>query len=95
MSVLTISGLQLLHCGNLEADDGFFLRGGGTSTASNPNPPSSRRKLVVISVLIEHPTEGLILFETGAGYPISLLCLRHSNCLQLVERTILKSGARR
>ena len=31
----------------------------------------TRRKLVVISVLIEHPTEGLILFETGAGkdYP--------------------------
>ncbi|KAK6438049.1 hypothetical protein LTR95_005759 [Oleoguttula sp. CCFEE 5521] len=63
--------MWLLHCGNLEADDGFFLRGGGTSTRSNPNPPHARRKLVVISVLIEHPTEGLILFETGTGkdYP--------------------------
>ena len=63
--------LWLLHCGNLEADNGFFIRGGGTSTLSNPNPGSSRRKLVVISVLIEHPTEGLVLFETGCGkdYP--------------------------
>ncbi|KAK3699119.1 hypothetical protein LTR37_016593 [Vermiconidia calcicola] len=63
--------LWLLHCGNIEADEGFFLRGGGTSTASNPNPGITRRKGVIISVLIEHPTEGLLLFETGGGenYP--------------------------
>ncbi|KAK3673524.1 hypothetical protein LTR78_006428 [Recurvomyces mirabilis] len=63
--------MWLLHCGYLEADDGFFLRGGGTSTKSNPNQERVRRKLVVVSVLIEHPTEGLVLFETGAGkdYP--------------------------
>lgn len=62
---------QLLHCGNIEADEGFFTRGGGTSTKSNPNPESQRRKGVIISVLIEHPTEGLLLFETGGGenYP--------------------------
>lgn len=55
----------------MEADEGWFTRGGGTSTASNPNPGVTRRKLVVISVLIEHPTEGLLLFETGSGenYP--------------------------
>ena len=31
----------------------------------------TRRKGVIISVLIEHPTEGLLLFETGGGenYP--------------------------
>ncbi len=47
------------------------MRGGGTSTASNPDPGVTRRKGVIISVLIEHPTEGLILFETGGGenYP--------------------------
>ena len=47
------------------------MRGGGTSTASNPNPGVTRRTGVIISVLIEHPTEGLILFETGGGkdYP--------------------------
>lgn len=63
--------LWLLHLGNIEADEAFFTRGGGTSTASNPNPPRQRRKGVIISVLIEHPTEGLILFETGGGkdYP--------------------------
>lgn len=63
--------LWLLHLGNLEADLGFFIRGGGTSTKSNPNPDSQRGRGVIISALIEHPTEGLILFETGAGpdYP--------------------------
>ena len=62
---------QLLHCGDIAADEGWFLRGGGTSTASNPNPGVTRRTGVIISVLIEHPTEGQILFETGGGenYP--------------------------
>lgn len=52
--------------------DSNVLQGGGNlSTRSNPNPPRARRKLVAISALIEHPTEGLILFETGTGknYP--------------------------
>jgi glyoxylase-like metal-dependent hydrolase (beta-lactamase superfamily II) len=41
------------------------------ATASNPNPTPKRRRLLLLSVLIEHPTEGLILYETGAGddYP--------------------------
>lgn len=45
---------------------------GNTSTRSNPNPPTrERRKLIQLAVLIEHPTEGLILYETGSGrdYP--------------------------
>ncbi|TAQ89398.1 hypothetical protein B7494_g2252 [Chlorociboria aeruginascens] len=63
--------LWLLHLGNLEADMGWMLRGGATSTASAPNAPRERRELAMISVLISHPTEGLILYETGAGrdYP--------------------------
>ncbi|OCK83822.1 Metallo-hydrolase/oxidoreductase [Lepidopterella palustris CBS 459.81] len=63
--------LWLLHVGNLECDEAWFKRGGGSSTRSNPNTTRERRKLVMISVLIEHPTEGLILFETGSGkdYP--------------------------
>ncbi|KAK4494711.1 hypothetical protein PRZ48_014067 [Zasmidium cellare] len=62
---------ELLHCGNIEVDEGWFMRGGGTTTASNPKNIATRRKGVIISVLIEHPTEGLILFETGGGdnYP--------------------------
>ncbi|EOD46037.1 putative metallo-beta-lactamase superfamily protein [Neofusicoccum parvum] len=59
--------LWLLHLGDMEADEGWFKRGGGTTLASNPRALSERRELVVISALIEHPTEGLILFETGSG----------------------------
>ncbi|CAD0109402.1 unnamed protein product, partial [Aureobasidium uvarum] len=53
------------------ADEAFFITGASASTASNPNPENARRSLVMISVLIYHPEEGLILFETGAGkdYP--------------------------
>ncbi len=42
-----------------------------TSVLSAPNPENQRRELAIISVLIDHPTEGLILFETGGGkdYP--------------------------
>ena len=44
---------------------------GGTSTKSNPNPTHQRRKLQCYGILIEHPKEGLILWETGSGkdYP--------------------------
>lgn len=59
--------LWLLNCGFLEAEEGWFKRGGGVSTKSDPKKAPERRKMVVISVLIEHPTEGLILFETGSG----------------------------
>jgi glyoxylase-like metal-dependent hydrolase (beta-lactamase superfamily II) len=62
---------KLLYCGNLEGDEGWFKRGGGTTTLSAPDNKPERRKLVTISILIEHPTEGLILYETGGGkdYP--------------------------
>jgi len=48
-----------------------MIRGGGTSTMSNPNPPHVRKELAMISILIEHPTEGCLLYETGSGkdYP--------------------------
>ncbi|KAF2436395.1 Metallo-hydrolase/oxidoreductase [Tothia fuscella] len=45
---------------NVTSANGWFKRATTSSTASNPNPESKRRKLVIISVLIEHPTEGLI-----------------------------------
>ncbi|KYG42190.1 hypothetical protein M433DRAFT_74313 [Acidomyces richmondensis BFW] len=62
---------QLLHCGNIEADEGWLIGGAGAGTATHPAGHKTRRKGVIISVLIEHPSEGLILFETGAGrdYP--------------------------
>jgi hypothetical protein len=59
------------HLGHLETDFGLFFRRGGTSTKSSPNAELHRERCVMISALIENPTEGLILFETGAGpdYP--------------------------
>lgn len=70
-TTLHLIHLQLLHLGDLEADEGWFMRAANSSSLSNPNPANKRRKLVMLSVLIEHPTEGLILFETGGGddYP--------------------------
>lgn len=64
----------VLPVGFLAADAGWFLRGANTSTASNPAGPNGkpeRRDLVMYVVLIDHPTEGLILWETGCGrdYP--------------------------
>ncbi|KAF2468116.1 Metallo-hydrolase/oxidoreductase [Lindgomyces ingoldianus] len=63
--------LWALHLGNLECDEGWFKRAAGASKLSDPNPPHQRRKLIMLSFLIEHPTFGLILYETGAGpdYP--------------------------
>lgn len=39
--------------------------------SATPNPNNGRRELAIISVLIDQPTEGLILFEIGDGkdYP--------------------------
>ena len=34
-------------------------------TASNPQPKHRRIEMIIYAVLIEHPTAGLILFETG------------------------------
>jgi glyoxylase-like metal-dependent hydrolase (beta-lactamase superfamily II) len=47
------------------------MRAANMSTHSNQNPTNKRRSLVMLSFLIEHPIEGLILYETGGGndYP--------------------------
>jgi hypothetical protein len=53
--------MHVLPLGYLQADAGWFLRGGNGSTMSNPKGPDGkphRRDLVVYAVLIEHPTEG-------------------------------------
>ncbi|PQE30273.1 metallo-beta-lactamase superfamily protein [Rutstroemia sp. NJR-2017a WRK4] len=58
----------LLNLGAMEVDIGHMVRGAGGSSHSNPNPTNERRELVMISILISHPTEGLILYETGCGH---------------------------
>jgi len=59
----------MLCLGYLEADEGFLVRAGNTSLASNKDAArgNKRRLLPMYCVLIEHPYEGLILWETGSG----------------------------
>jgi glyoxylase-like metal-dependent hydrolase (beta-lactamase superfamily II) len=62
--------LRLLDLGRIEYDAGFPLVAGNVSTASDPNPESQRRNVVIFAALIEHPKVGPILFDCGvaAGY---------------------------
>ncbi|KAL5621052.1 hypothetical protein FOBRF1_004298 [Fusarium oxysporum] len=84
------TGMWLLHIGNLVADEGVFLpfvsllfsRSQTITTASHPISENKRRHLVMISVLIEHPEDGLFLYETGA---------EHSEDLEL-DVAIKKTG---
>ncbi|KAF5627610.1 metallo-hydrolase oxidoreductase [Fusarium sp. NRRL 25303] len=64
--------MWLLHIGNLVADEGVFLPFGNVCTASHPISENKRRHLVMMSVLIEHPEDGLLLYATGTGkdYPV-------------------------
>lgn len=65
--------MWLLEVGWLEADEGFVIRGGNTSLQSTAGQyfVNKRRQLPMYCVLIKHPHEGLILWETGSGkdYP--------------------------
>jgi len=59
----------MLCLGYLESDEGYLIRGGNTSRASTKHEAreNKRRVLPMYCVLIEHPHEGLILWETGSG----------------------------
>ncbi|GIZ38960.1 hypothetical protein CKM354_000235400 [Cercospora kikuchii] len=63
----------LLEVGWLECDEGFVVRGGNTSLHSTKDQPfvNKRRQLPMYCILIDHPIEGVILWETGCGkdYP--------------------------
>lgn len=61
--------VTILNLGTLEADMGWMVRGANGSTKSNPNgpPKNDRRELACYALLIDHPTEGLLLWETGCG----------------------------
>ena len=69
--------MWVLEVGWLEADEGFVIRGGNTSLKSTEDKPfvNKRRQLPMYCILIEHPVEGLILWETGCGkdYPTVVL----------------------
>lgn len=51
-----------------------ILRGGNTSTLSNPNPVNKRRDMILLSALIEYPGVGLILYETGCAEELDVVC---------------------
>ena len=65
--------MWLLEVGWLEADEAFVVRGGNSSLGSTAgqNFVNKRRQMPMYCVLVLHPHEGLILWETGAGenYP--------------------------
>lgn len=64
---------HVLEVGWLECDEGYVLRGGNSSVKSTEGHSSvnKRRELPMYCILIDHPEEGLILWETGCGknYP--------------------------
>ncbi|KAL3432008.1 beta-lactamase-like protein [Aspergillus tetrazonus] len=64
---------HVLEVGWLECDEAFVTRGGNTSTKSTEGKSfvNKRRQLPMYCILIEHPHEGPILWETGCGkdYP--------------------------
>ncbi len=63
----------ILNLGYLEADLGFFFQGGNASLLSHKiegtQPERERKQLIMYGVLIDHPSEGLIIWEVGPGKP--------------------------
>lgn len=49
-----------------------LLRGVNGGSKSDPNPTNKRRDLALIAGLIDHPTAGLILFETGCAEDVDV-----------------------
>ncbi|KAL4993131.1 beta-lactamase-like protein [Aspergillus recurvatus] len=64
---------HVLEVGWLECDEAFVTRGGNASIKSTEGKSfvNKRRQMPMYCILIEHPHEGLILWETGCGkdYP--------------------------
>lgn len=67
------SKFWMLEVGWLECDEGQLIRGANGSLMSSSEKPfqNKRRELPCYCILVEHPFEGLILWETGCGkdYP--------------------------
>lgn len=63
--------VYILKLGNLEADSSFFFEGANILRESDKNVAATqeRRNLQMYTVLIDHPLNGLILYEVGPGKP--------------------------
>ena len=57
--------LYILDYGEMTVDQGWVFSAGGTSTFSQIEPSSIRKNFKMIGALIEHPDQGLILYEAG------------------------------
>ena len=57
--------LRLLDFGDITADDAWAFEGAGASTISSLKPDVLRRFFHMTGVLIEHPKEGLVLYDVG------------------------------
>ncbi|KAF4761196.1 hypothetical protein HAV15_005971 [Penicillium sp. str.  len=60
------SKLWVLNLGSLDSDASGVLYGANIFPSHLPPQQHERRSLVVFSALIQHPTAGLILFDTGS-----------------------------
>ena len=57
--------MYLLDFGELSFEPGFFLEMGSCATLDNPSPPHSLIRAAMEGVLIDHPKDGLLLYEVG------------------------------
>lgn len=57
--------MYILDNGWLECDSNWMVANTTLGTASNPNAPAKWIKIPCYAVLIQHPTQGWILFDTG------------------------------
>ncbi|KAL2859827.1 uncharacterized protein BJX67DRAFT_386592 [Aspergillus lucknowensis] len=67
---------HVLEVGWLECDEGFVTRGDNTNLKSNEGESfvNKRRQMPTYYILVEHPHDGLILWETGCGKDYPEVC---------------------
>jgi glyoxylase-like metal-dependent hydrolase (beta-lactamase superfamily II) len=61
------SKLWILQLGQTEGDAAWFMQGANNSTVSEPRPVHQRVRISMIAALIEHPREGLLLYDVGSA----------------------------
>jgi glyoxylase-like metal-dependent hydrolase (beta-lactamase superfamily II) len=64
---MTGSKLCLLDLGRMTLDGGYLVAGSNAATESVPHPVYERRNILITAAVIEHPTAGPILFDTGCA----------------------------
>ena len=57
--------MYFLNFGILTAEEGWFFEGGACATLEQPSPEHKFLRIQMEGILIDHPTEGLIIYEVG------------------------------